>query len=55
MSGLFSAFLADENGATAIEYALICLLISTAIIAAINNLSVSLLGVFNLINQAFTN
>ena len=36
MRALFSAFLKDESGATAIEYALIAAGIAIAIIAAVN-------------------
>jgi pilus assembly protein Flp/PilA len=39
-------FLADESGATAIEYGLIAAGISLAIIAAVNSLGTSLKGVF---------
>jgi pilus assembly protein Flp/PilA len=40
-------FLADESGATAIEYGLIAAGISLAIIAAVNSVGTSLSGVFN--------
>ena len=40
-------FLADESGATAIEYALIASLVSLVIIAALNNVSVKLKNTFN--------
>jgi pilus assembly protein Flp/PilA len=43
----FKRFLADESGATAIEYGLIAALIAVAIIAALNALSVNLQTVFN--------
>jgi len=36
MSSTFMRFLADESGATAIEYGLICALIALAILAALN-------------------
>ena len=43
----FKRFLADESGATAIEYGLIAALIAVAIIAALNALSGNLQTVFN--------
>jgi pilus assembly protein Flp/PilA len=43
----FKRFLADESGATAIEYGLIAALIAVAIIAALNALSTNLQTVFN--------
>jgi len=39
---LFSRFLKDESGATAIEYGLIAALISTAIIAAVTTVGTEL-------------
>jgi pilus assembly protein Flp/PilA len=36
---LFSRFLADRSGETAIEYGLICSLIFLAIVVAVNNLA----------------
>lgn len=38
-----------ERGATAIEYALLAALISLALIAAFNNLGLSLVGIFETI------
>ena len=43
----FKRFLADESGATAIEYGLIAALIAVAIIAALNTLSGNLQNTFN--------
>jgi len=43
---LLSAFWADDNGATAIEYGLIAAGISLAIIVAVNGLGSSLNNVF---------
>lgn len=43
---LFSRFLKDESGATAIEYGLIAALISTAIIAAVTTVGTNLSGTF---------
>jgi pilus assembly protein Flp/PilA len=47
MNNLFSRFVADESGATAIEYGLIAALISVAIIGAITLLGTELSLVFN--------
>lgn len=46
MSKLFSRFLKDESGATAIEYGLIAALISVAIITAATSLGGSLSTTF---------
>jgi len=45
-------FLADESGATAIEYGLIAAGISLAIIAGVNNLGTSLKTKFTAINTS---
>ena len=51
----FKQFLADESGATAIEYGLIAALIAVAIIAALNALSGNLQNTFNYVgNQLAT-
>ncbi|KAA1185535.1 Flp family type IVb pilin [Rhizobium tropici] len=56
MSKLFSRFLKDESGATAIEYGLIAALISVAIITAAttlgNSLSSTFTGIANKMNNA---
>jgi len=46
-------FLNDEDGATAIEYALIALLISTVIVSAASSIGTSLNGVFTNVNSGF--
>lgn len=46
------AFVADESGATAIEYGLIAAGISLAIIAVVNGLGTTLKGKFTLINTS---
>ena len=46
MNNLISRFVADESGATAIEYGLIAALISVAIIVAITALGTQLSAVF---------
>ncbi len=45
-------FLRDEQGATAIEYAMIAAGIAVAIVAAINSLGVSVLGMYETIKNA---
>ncbi|MBA8901066.1 MULTISPECIES: Flp family type IVb pilin [unclassified Phyllobacterium] len=46
MTTLFTRFLKDESGATAIEYGLIAALISVGIIAGATSLGTSLSGLF---------
>jgi pilus assembly protein Flp/PilA len=50
MTKLFSRFLKDESGATAIEYGLIAALISVAIIAGASTLGNTLSLTFNKIS-----
>ncbi len=45
-------FLRDERGATAIEYAMIAAGIAVAIVAAVNALGVSVLGMYQTISAA---
>lgn len=45
-------FLADERGATAIEYAMIAAGIAVAIVAAVNALGVSVKGMYDTISAA---
>ena len=52
MKRLFAKFLADEAGATAIEYGLIAAGISLAIIAVVNGLGTNLNTVFTSINSS---
>lgn len=52
MNNLFSRFVRDESGATAIEYGLIAGLISVVIIAAVTTLGGSLSGIFTRISTA---
>jgi len=52
MKPIFAKFLADESGATAIEYGLIAAGISIAIIAAVNGLGSNLNTMFNSINSS---
>ena len=52
MKRLFSKFLADNSGATAIEYGLIAAGICLAIIAAVNGLGTHLNTMFTSINSS---
>jgi pilus assembly protein Flp/PilA len=52
MSKLLTSFVANEAGATAIEYALIASLISVAIIAALTAVSTQLQAVFTDVSTA---
>ena len=52
MKQTFAKFLADECGATAIEYGLIAAGISLAIIAAVNGLGANLNAKFTSINSS---
>ena len=52
VSGLFSKFLRDESGATAIEYGLIAAGISVVIIGALKTVSSGLTGTFNSVATA---
>jgi pilus assembly protein Flp/PilA len=52
MTKLFTRFLNDESGATAIEYGLIAAGIALAIIAAVNGLGTNLNTQFTAINSS---
>ena len=52
MKRIFAKFLADEAGATAIEYGLIAAGIALAIIAVVNGLGTNLNTVFTSINTS---
>ena len=52
MIRVFKAFLADESGATAIEYGLIAAGISLAVIAAVNGIGSRLNTKFSSINTS---
>jgi len=54
MSKLFSRFLKDESGATAIEYGLIAALISVAIITGATSLGSTLNNTFRNISTKMT-
>lgn len=47
MKSRVTAFIREEDGATAIEYALIAALIAIAIVAAVRSAGVSITGLFN--------
>ena len=47
MTNLFSRFVRDESGATAIEYGLIAALIAVVIIGAVTSVGTSLTATFN--------
>jgi pilus assembly protein Flp/PilA len=51
MRRIIAAFIADETGATAIEYGLIAAGISIAIIVAVNGVGVALNGTFSSVNS----
>ena len=46
-------FLCDESGATAIEYAVIAMMVSVAIVASLTSVRDSLNGGFSFISTAF--
>lgn len=50
MISLIKDFIADETGATAIEYGLIAALVSVAAVVALTELGTSLSGMFNLVS-----
>lgn len=52
MKAVFKQFLADDSGATVIEYGLIATFIGIAIIATLQLMGVALVGTFNFILAA---
>jgi pilus assembly protein Flp/PilA len=52
MRQLFSRFLGDERGATAIEYSLIAVGISIVIVAAVNGVGTALKVPFNTVSAS---
>ena len=52
MRQLFSRFLADQSGATAIEYCLIAVGLSIVILAAVNSIGTTLDGKFTSVNSS---
>ena len=55
MIAQFRAFLAEETGATAIEYGLIAALVSVAAVAALGNLGQSLATMFGTVSTELDN
>ena len=55
MKNLFSKFLTDESGATAIEYGLIAGLVSVAAIAALTAMGGSLTTIFGVVSTNLDN
>jgi pilus assembly protein Flp/PilA len=47
MTGLIKSCIDDDSGATAIEYALICMLVACAIIASVTVIGTKLQNTFN--------
>ncbi len=47
------AFAENEDGATAIEYAMIALMISIVIVGAVRSIGVTLVNIFTLVNNGF--
>lgn len=54
MTNLFTRFVKDESGATAIEYGLIAALIAVAAITAMTNVGSALIGKFTTISTTLT-
>jgi pilus assembly protein Flp/PilA len=52
MTNLFSRFVRDENGATAIEYGLIAALIAVVVITALTNIGTGLNAKFGTVATA---
>ena len=52
MTNLFSRFVRDESGATAIEYGLIAALIAVVIIGAVTTVGTNLSSTFNSVGTA---
>lgn len=52
MTRLFKEFIADESGATAIEYGLIAALISIVLVAAFTSLQTKIEGTFTKVGNA---
>lgn len=51
---MFSQFMKDESGATAIEYGLIAAIVSIGIIAALKNVSSQLQSTFNSVQSTLS-
>ncbi len=55
MTKIFSRFIADESGATAIEYGLIAAIVGVGIIASLGTLKDGLVGSYNNTADALNN
>ena len=55
MRSIFSKFVSDESGATAIEYGLIAAIVSVGLIAALQGLKTNLQTTFNTIGNTVKN
>ncbi|SFV26376.1 Flp family type IVb pilin [Hyphomicrobium facile] len=51
---LFSRFMNDESGATAIEYGLIAAIVAVGIIASLGTLKTALVGTFDKVKDQLT-
>lgn len=51
---MIKTFLADESGATAIEYGLIVAIIALGIIAGLKDVKAALIDLFNVAHAGFT-
>ena len=54
MTNLVARFVKDESGATAIEYGLIAMLISVAVITILGQIGTNLNTTFSKVNNAFS-
>ncbi|MCA0424268.1 MAG: Flp family type IVb pilin [Proteobacteria bacterium] len=52
MKTIFNRFVADESGATAIEYGLIAALVSVAILGALSTMGTKLTNTFTAVNNS---
>jgi Flp pilus assembly pilin Flp len=52
MQGQWRRFLADQSGATAVEYSVLCGFIFLAVVAAIVNFGAAATGMFNKLSNA---
>ena len=52
---IFSRFMKDESGVTAIEYGLIAAIVGVGIIAVLKNVRTGLQSTFNLVNSELAN
>lgn len=55
MKSKLTAFLADDSGATAIEYGLIAAMIAVGLIVAMTTFGTNLTGLFNMVSNRSAN